>query len=141
MAEAKASATALNQSPCGCTDPWRYHPRIVTYYTPVPERGLFVLTWWVRAHGLCRTQVLRLGQDTCLVCGQRHWCGRGQALHTWEHDAAQATVGGLSESHACAVVQVRAGQVPPHLSLIRRLRDRVWRRGDGPAVDDNGPSD
>ena len=136
-------ATAPNQSPCGCTDPWRYHPRIVTYDTPVPERGLFVTTWWVRAHGLCRTQVVRLGLDTCPVCGQRHWCGRGRALHTWVHDAAPAagsnlpaiTVGGLGEAHAWAVVKVRAGQAPPaRPALIRRLRDRMWSRGGSQRV-------
>ena len=139
--------TALNQSLCGCTEPWRIHQQIVTYYTDVPERGLFVVTWWVRAHGLCRTQVLRLGQDTCLVCGQRHGCGRGDALHTWEYNAAPAagsnlpaiTVGGLGEAHAWAVVQVRAGQAPPpQASFVSRLRDRVWRRGDGTAVDGQG---
>jgi hypothetical protein len=105
-------ATAPHQSPCSCMDPWRYYPRIVAFYTAVPERGLFVATWWVRDHGLCRTKVVRLGQDTCLVCSQRHWCGRGRALHTWVHDTAQATVGGLGEVHAWTVVQVRSGQVP-----------------------------
>jgi hypothetical protein len=44
--------TALNQSLCGCTQPWQIHQQIVTYYTAVPERSLFVVTWWVRAHGL-----------------------------------------------------------------------------------------
>jgi hypothetical protein len=33
-------ATALNQSLCGCTEPWRIHQQIVTYYTAVPERSL-----------------------------------------------------------------------------------------------------
>jgi hypothetical protein len=129
-------AMAPNQSPCGCTDPWRYYPRIVTFCTAVPERGLFVATWWVRAHELCRTQVVRLGQDTCSMCGQRHWCGRGRALHTWVHDAAHATVGGLGEAHAWAVAQVRSGQAPPaRPTLIHRLRDRMCKT----AVDGQGP--
>ena len=136
--------TALNQSLCGCTQPWQVHQQIVTYDTAVPERSLFVVTWWVRAHGLCRTQVVRLGQGTCRTCGQRHWCGKGDALHTWEYNAAPApgstlptiTVGGLGEAHAWAVVQVRTGQVPPaRPALIRRLRDRVWSRGDSSAGD------
>jgi hypothetical protein len=140
--------TALNWSLCGCTQPRYIQQQIVTYYTAVPERGLFVVTWWVRAHGLCRTQVVRLGQATCLTCGQRHWCGRGDALHTWEYNAAPATgsnlptitVGGLGEAHAWAVVQVRAGQAPPaRPALIRRLSDRVWSRGDRSTVDDKGP--
>jgi hypothetical protein len=58
--------SALIQTLCGCTQPWQIHQQIVTYYTAVPERRLFVVTWWVRAHGLCRTQVVRLGQGTCL---------------------------------------------------------------------------
>ena len=103
-----------------------------------------VVMWWVRAHGPCRMQVLRLGQETCLVCGQRNWCGRGDAPHTWEHNAAPAagsnlpaiTFGGLGEAHAWAVVRVRAGQVPPaRPARSRRLRDRVWSRGTGPLVE------
>jgi hypothetical protein len=125
---------ALNQSLCGCTQPWHIHQQIATYYTAVPERGLFIVTWWVRAHGLCRTQVVRLGQDNCLVCGQRRWCGRGEALHTWEYNAAPVTgsnqpaitVGGLGEAHAWSVAQVRTGQVPQaRPSRLRRLLARA----------------
>jgi hypothetical protein len=102
----------------------------VTYYTPVPERNLFVATWWVRAHfnGLCNTVVLRLGQDTCTACGRRHWCGSGDVLHHWAHDGARATIGGLGEAHAWAVAQVRAGQAPRLVarpSRIRRLLGRL----------------
>src|SRR5438874_8226155 len=61
---------------------------------------------------LCRTQVVRLGQGTCLTCGQRHWCGRGDALHTWEYNAAPAagsnlptiTVGGLGHERDMGLV-------------------------------------
>jgi hypothetical protein len=131
--------SALNRSLCGCAQPQHLHQQIVTYYTAVPERGLFVATWLVRAHGLCRTQVTRLGQDTCLVCGQRHWCGRGKVLHTWERSAAPAagsnlpviTVGGLGEAHEWAVCQVRAGQVPQtRRPRLLRLLDRARRNGD-----------
>jgi hypothetical protein len=98
--------------------------------------------------GLLKDAVaLRMWKDTCLVCGQQHWCGRGDALHTWEYNAAPApgstlptiTVGGLGEAHAWAVVQVRTGQVPPaRPALIRRLRDRAWSRADRTALDDTG---
>jgi hypothetical protein len=118
----------LNQSPRGCRGPWDNHPSLVTYYTPVPERGLFVATWWVQARGPCQRVVLRLAQDTCSECRRRHWCGRGDALHTWAHDAARATVGGLSEAHAWAVCQVRAGQVPGPLTrwLLHLARRKGW---------------
>jgi hypothetical protein len=37
-------ATALDQSLCGCTQPWHIQQQIVTYCTAIPERSLFVVT-------------------------------------------------------------------------------------------------